>query len=364
MNQLVRSFSLNRVDITLLIPALLLVGISLATLFSIDPALFKQQLIALALSIFVYFLFLNIDYKAFGYFAKPLYIAMLVCLGLLFLIGIEAKGAVRWIDIFGLRLQFSEIFKPFFVIVIAKVLSTDESHTLKTFFKVLAVSFPIFFLVLRQPDLGNAIIYLLTVFAMMLAYGFPFKYFGALMAMVLVPMPIFFSLLKDYQRARIFSFLHSTSDPFGSSYNAIQSLISIGSGGFTGKGFGQATQSALRFLPERHTDFIFATISESLGFMGGIVVLILFSFLLYRIYKISLTASDSFAYLVCVGMFFLILIHAFLNMGMNLGLLPIVGITLPMVSYGGSSLLTNFIMLSILSNIRFEEKRTTIFEIS
>lgn len=364
MNQLLRSFSITRIDFSLLIPALLLVGVSLATLYSIDPLLFKQQLIALVVSLVVYLVFLNIDYKAFGYFAKPLYIGMLICLVLLFLIGIEAKGAVRWIDVLGVRIQFSEIFKPFFAIVIAKMLSSDESHSLKTFFTTLLVLFPVFFLVLRQPDLGNAIIYLLTVLAMMLVYGFPIRYFAAMGAAVLLPMPLFFSLLHDYQRTRILSFLNSTSDPFGSSYNAIQSLISIGSGGVFGKGFGQATQSILRFLPERHTDFIFATICESLGLVGGVVILILFTFLLYRIYKISLTTVDSFSHLVAIGMFFLILIHAFLNMGMNLGLLPIVGITLPLVSYGGSSLLTNFIILSILSNVKYEEKKTSIFEIS
>src|SRR5205085_785726 len=130
------------------------------------------------------------------------------------------------------------------------------------------------------------------------------------------------------------------------------------------KGFGQATQSILRFLPERHTDFIFATITESLGFVGGVVVLVLFIVLLVHIYRIALDASDTFSYLVAIGMFFIILIHAFLNIGMNLGILPIVGITLPLVSYGGSSLLTNFIMLSILSNIRSDQKKRKVFEIS
>lgn len=364
MDQLLRSLSFHRIDFLLLFPAIALVGISLATLYSIDITIFRQQLIFFIIGIAVYLLFLNIDIRIFGIFSKQIYFATLILLGLVFLIGIEAKGAVRWIDIFGIRLQFSEILKPFFIIVLAKFLSTHEEHSFSVFIKALLLLFPVFFLVWRQPDLGNAIIYLMTALCMLLAYGFPWRYFFSLGAAVLLPMPIFFSVLKDYQKERLFSFFNSTSDPFGSSYNAIQALISIGSGGFFGKGLGQATQSVLRFLPERHTDFIFATISESLGFIGGAVILILFTLLLLRIYRITTHAVDQFSYLVATGMFFIILVHAFFNIGMNLGILPIVGITLPLVSYGGSSLLTNFVMLSILSSIRSEEKRTGLFEIS
>lgn len=364
MNHILRNFSINRIDFFLLLPALILVAISLTTLYSIDVGLFKQQLMALILSLFLYFIFLNIDFRAVSSFSKQIYVAILIALGLLFIIGIEAKGAVRWIDIFGVRLQFSEIFKPFFILVLAHFLTRDDSHSLGKFITSLILLFPIFFLVLRQPDLGNAIIYFLAALCMMFVYGFPTRYFLSFAALVAIPMPIFFSLLKEYQRQRIFSFVNSTSDPFGSSYNAIQSLISVGSGGFLGKGFGQATQSILRFLPERHTDFIFATISESLGFIGGIVILALFIFLLGHIYRIAVSSKDSFSYLVSLGLFFVILIHVFFNVGMNLGILPIVGITLPLVSYGGSSLLTNFVILSILSSIRSEEKKPTMFEIS
>lgn len=364
MNQILRNFSIHRIDFLMLIPAIILVGISLATLYSIELGLFRQQLIALILGVSIYLLFLSVDINFVRHFSKHMYIGMLILLGLLFIIGIEAKGAVRWIDIFGIRLQFSEIFKPFFIIVMASFLTRDESHSLGKFITALVILFPVFFLILRQPDLGNAIIYALATLCMMMVYGFPIRYFLSLGILTVLPMPFLFSLLHDYQRQRIFSFLNSTSDPFGSSYNAIQSLISVGSGGLFGKGLGQATQSILRFLPERHTDFIFATLSESLGFVGGVVVLTLFIFLLSHIYRIALSARDSFSYLVVLGMFFVLLIHAFFNIGMNLGILPIVGITLPFLSYGGSSLLTNFMVLSILSSIRSEVKKPTLFEIS
>lgn len=347
----------------LLLPALGLLSVSLITLLSISQELFKQELIYGIVGIFIYFIFLNFDYRILGSLSKQIYIGILLLLGLIFIIGFESKGAVRWIEIFGVSFQFSELLKPFFIIVFAYFLSKNESHTFSTFFKALLILLPVFFLVLRQPDLGNAIIYFLTSLCMMVSYGFPFRYFASLGAALLIPMPVFFSLLKDYQRQRIFSFFNSTSDPFGSSYNAIQALISVGSGQFLGKGFGQATQSNLRFLPERHTDFLFATMSESFGFIGGAIVMALFVFMLIHIYKISQSTSDTFSHLVVTGMFYVILIHAFFNIGMNIGILPIVGITLPFVSYGGSSLITNFIILSLLSVINSERGKGKIFEI-
>lgn len=358
------TFLFSRISFALLIPALLLVLLSLVTFYSLDMSLFRQQLVYLIAAVITYFIFLNIDYKIFGYFSKIMYAVMVGLLVLLFIIGIEAKGAVRWIDIFGIRIQFSEIFKPFFIIFMARFLSQNESRSFSKFLQALILLFPVFFLTLKQPDLGNALIYLFTTLAMLLMYGFPIKYFVGLALALIIPFPLFFSFLHDYQKNRILSFMNSSHDPSGSSYNAIQALISVGSGKFMGKGLGQATQSILRFLPERHTDFIFATISESMGFVGGLILLTLYGYLLYKIYKISTHVTDAFSYLIVVGCYFLLLIHVFFNIGMNTGIVPIVGITLPLVSYGGSSLLTNFVLLGIVSSISFEFKKRQSFEIS
>lgn len=355
---------LSRIFFPLILPALVLVVISLATFYSIDIRLFRQQIFLVIVSLLAYFFFLNIDYRVFRFFSNYIYACMLGLLIILFLIGVEAKGAVRWIDIFGLRLQFSEIIKPFFIIFMASFLTKDENRSFGKFLKALILLFPIFFLTLKQPDLGNAIIYLSVTIFMLLLYGFPLPYFGILATVVILPLPLFYRLLHDYQRARLLSFLNITQDPFGSSYNAIQALISIGSGGFLGTGFGQATQSILKFLPERHTDFIFATISESLGLVGGVFLIALFAWLLYQIYRVMKNVNDSFTHLVLVGFYFLLLTHIFFNIGMNLGILPIVGITLPFVSYGGSSLLTNFIILGIVSSINFEFRKRSSIEIS
>lgn len=356
-------YLLSRFSLSLLLPAMVLVAISLATFYSIDPLLFRSQAIFFIGSLAVYFIFLNLDYRIFGLFSKHLYIGIIFLLLLLLFIGFEAKGAVRWVSIFGVSIQFSELIKPFYIIVLAYFLSRDNRRSFSKFFMTLLLLLPIFLLTLKQPDLGNAIIYVLITFAMMVMYGFPLLFFAVTALVIAIPLPVLFNLLHSYQRARLLSFINVGSDPFGSSYNAIQALISVGSGGLSGKGFGYATQSALKFLPERHTDFIYATISENLGFVGSVMILSIFFILLYKIYKISWNIDDTFSYLIVMGFYFLLFVHIFFNIGMNIGILPIVGITLPFVSYGGSSLLTNFIILGILSSVNFEFKRRQSIEI-
>lgn len=347
---------MNRINLSLLIPVILLILISLSTFYSIDLLIFKQQLFFVIFSFFLYILFLFIDYKIIIFYSQKLYYIMVALLLILFFIGIEARGAVRWIDVFGARIQFSEIFKPFIIIFFAQYILRDQSKSLVKFVKTILLMLPIFFLTLKQPDLGNATIYILTLLFMLFMYGFPIKYFLSLFLMILLPFPFLFQFLHDYQKSRIISFFNFSYDPLGSSYNAIQSVIAVGSGGIFGKGLGQATQSILKFLPERHTDFIFASIAESLGLVGAIFLLILYAFLLYKIIRIASATQDEFSKLALNGFFFLFLTHIFFNIGMNIGIFPVVGITLPFVSYGGSSLLSNFIMLGLISSIGFESK--------
>lgn len=354
---------MNRVDWPTLLPALLLVGLGLATFYSIDRQYFFQQLVFFFIAILFYFIFLNLNFKIFALFSKQIYFVFLIILLITFFIGIEAKGATRWIEIFGLRLQFSEIFKPFIVLFFANFLTGDSLRSFLKFITSFLLLLPIFFLIAKQPDLGNAMILLFTVFFMNVFYGFSIFHFLAIGVPAIAFFPLIFHFLRDYQKERIFSFLNISYDPLGSSYNAIQSIISVGSGGLFGKGMGQATQSVLKFLPERHTDFIFATISESLGMVGSVFVLFLYLIFLFRIIKILSLLEDDFSKMVLAGFFFLFLTHIFFNIGMNIGLFPIVGITLPFVSYGGSSLLTNFIILGIISSISFESKRITSIEI-
>jgi rod shape determining protein RodA len=300
---------------------------------------------------------LFVDYRIIGYFSKYLYILGILGLILVFIIGFEARGAARWISIGGFSLQVSEVVKPFFLIFIAHYLSSRKTKDIMTYLKTFALFAPVFVLVLKQPDLGNALVYGSSFIFMLIMYGFPLSYFVVSALLVILPLPLLYHTLHQYQKDRITSFVDITHDPYGISYNAIQALISIGSGGFLGKGFGNSTQTLLQFLPERHTDFIFATISENLGFVGVSILIGVYVFFLYRMYKMMMNARDEFSYLVMAGFYFLFLTHVFFNIGMNIAILPIVGITLPFVSYGGSSLLTNFIILGIISQVEQKEDR-------
>lgn len=348
----------HKINFSILIPAIVLVLFGLVSFYILDVQIFKQQLIALVVSLLAFLLVINFDYRAIGFLSKYIYVLGIVGLLIVFFFGVEARGSARWIEIFGFNLQVSEIVKPFFLIFIAQFLTNSNSKSIGTFLKSLVLFVPIFFLVLKQPDLGNALVYTSSFIFMLVMYGFPFKYFFISSLLVIIPLPLIYNSLHQYQKDRITAFLDITHDPYGISYNAIQSLISIGSGGFMGKGFGNSTQTLLQFLPERHTDFIFATISENLGFIGVMLLLSVYIFLLYKIYKMILVQNDTFSYLVVSGFYFLFLTHVFFNIGMNIALLPIVGITLPFVSYGGSSLLTNFLILGIISQIGDEEKQS------
>lgn len=339
------------VDWILLLGAVLLVIFGLSAIYSLEPFFFRQQIIFLVIGIFLYWFVARLYIPKINSIWIVLYLIMNLSLIAILFFGVEVKGAVRWIEILGVRIQISEFIKISYILFLSWFLTQSNKHSLEKFIGGLLLTAPIGFLILREPDLGNALIIGFLSILMFFVYGFPLRYFITIFAAAGVLIPILFEFLHDYQRARITSFLNMSQDPFGSSYNAIQSLIAIGSGGFFGKGFGQSTQSLLHFLPEQHTDFIFATILESLGFVGGAVLLVLYSVIFLRIYKHAADSSDVFGRLVLFGCFFLLLIHVFFNMGMNIGILPIVGVTLPFVSYGGSSLITNFILLGIVSNL-------------
>lgn len=358
-----KQLSFKRIDFSILIPAVLLSGISLATLFSIDGALFRQQLAFLVVSLVCFFLVLNIDYRVFRLYSKFIYVGIIIGLFLVLIFGLRVNASKSWFFLFGVHLQISEFVKPFFIVVIAQFLSSSKLPTLLKYLGAWGLFLPVFILIMNQPDLGTALMYIMTLVGMLLMFKFPLKYYFISALLVIAPAPLVFQFLRDYQKERILTLFDLTADPFGSSYNAIQSLISIGSGGFFGKGLGQGTQSVLRFLPERHTDFIFASISENLGFMGGAVVICLFCFLLYRIYASSRYIQDEYSYLIVMGAFFLFLSQMVVNIGMNMGLMPIIGVTLPLMSYGGSSLITSFIMLGMVSAISYEYRKKHIFHI-
>ncbi len=352
-----------KIDFWLLIPVGVLIIISLTTLFSLNPIYFKNQLISLFVAILAFIFFSQLNIELLRKFALPIYIFSLVSLSVVLFIGIESRGAIRWIDLFGLRIQFSELLKPFLALAFASFISKQEYPNLKFFFVTLLLVSPVVAIVVLQPDLGTGLLYLFVALFTLLAIGVPLRWFALSVIPFVLILPIAWTAIHEYQRQRVLTFLHPTSDPLGVSYNSIQAIIAVGSGAFGGKGLSEGTQSILRFLPERHTDFIFATIAEGLGFVGAGIVVIMLLLLCYRIYILFRNSEDLFSRAFIVCCFGFILFQGLVNIGMNIGVVPIIGITLPFVSFGGNSLLSNFIFLGILSSLSLSQRSKDVLQI-
>ncbi len=346
----------QKIDYWLVAPVVILLALGLTTIGSISTSFLSSQLISLAISIIIFILITRIDYHAFKAIKKPLYIISLILLTIVLVIGIESRGAVRWIEIFGIRIQISEIFKPLLSLAFAGFVSDNNNLSLKTFFSLLLLLAPVILLIYLQPDLGNALIYAIVFLLTLFTLGFSLRWFAFLFLPFFALAPFLWNMLHEYQRQRVLTLINPANDPLGTSYNTIQALIAIGSGMFLGKGLGEGTQSGLRFLPERHTDFIFATLSEGLGFIGSLIVIIAFAFFFYRLYKIFTNTNNLYDKTILICCFFFFLIQFFVNIGMNIGLLPVVGVTLPFVSFGGSSLMSSFVFLAIVSSISVSQK--------
>lgn len=345
------------VDWLLMVGVGVILTFSLITLFSINGEFFKSQLTFLIISFIVFLIFTQLNYSILRHYSVQIYVASIIILILVLFLGIESRGSVRWFEILGFRVQFSELLKPFLALSLASYLTNLKTPTFRSFLSCLLLLLPLIALIFLQPDLGNALIYVFVTFGILVVYGFPLRWFLGGFALWLATLPFFWLILHDYQRQRLVTFLDPKRDPLGTSYNAIQAVIAVGSGMILGRGFGQGTQAELRFLPEQHTDFIFATISEELGFIGSIIVIFSFAFILYRIYIVIKNADDKFSKIFSVLVFLIIFVHFFINIGMNIGILPIVGVTLPFVSYGGSSLLSNFILLGLLFAVNRQKRR-------
>ncbi|KKS46770.1 hypothetical protein A3J20_06730 [Candidatus Gottesmanbacteria bacterium RIFCSPLOWO2_02_FULL_42_29] len=340
----------NQLDPFLLIPSLGLAGISIFILASVGTNEFLAQSVFIIFGLLIYLIISTINYRIWSRFSVVFYLLTVFLLLILFFLP-QIRGVHRWID-FGLfLLQPSEILKPILIVVFAYLISKRDLSRTGNLFFINCLFLPILILVFLQPDLGNTIVYAVFFLGMLLAGGISLSLVisGSILFTILTP--AFWTFLKSYQKQRILSFFNPAIDPAGSGYNAIQSMIAVGSGGLWGLGLGRGTQSKLFFLPEFQTDFIFATLVESLGFIGGIVLIFLYFFLLVRILSIVFSAEDQMGKLISIGIFLQIFIQVFINIGMNLGILPITGITLPLVSSGGSSIISTFLSLGILNAI-------------
>jgi rod shape determining protein RodA len=321
-----------------------------------SQGLFRTQLIYFSAGLVVISgIVALVHYSIFSRFAYAIYFANLVVLVLVLVAGKASLGARRWIGFGGFRMQPSEFMKLSMVICLAKYFENDKTVGGYGFRELLLpailVAVPAL-LIMLQPDLGTAMIILLTFGSLMMFIRIQPRTLVILATVAAVCAPLAYRYgLKQYQRQRIITFINPMSDPKGAGYNSIQSMIAVGSGQLAGKGWKKGTQSQLNFLPEHHTDFIFSVFAEEWGFLGGLLLVGLYLTFLVNGLSIAYQANDKFGLLLALGICTIFFWHTVVNMGMVMGLLPIVGVPLPFMSYGGSSLLTSMIGVAILTNI-------------
>jgi rod shape determining protein RodA len=351
----------NSVDWVIILSLLLLGFIGLFIISTTSVTLFWQQFVYFVVGAVILYIFSLLDPILFWWIAPFGYIGSIIFIALAYL-GVPIRGAMRWVSIGGIQLQPSELVKPFLILAFARLLTMYPARQLR-YFLLHAIVFIIpFFLVLRQPDLGTALVYGASWITMMVASGLSLPLIGLFTIMLVGVFPVLWNHLAQFQRNRILTFLDPGLDPKGAGYNALQAMIAVGSGQIFGRGLGRGTQSHLRFLPEYHTDFIFATLVEELGLIGGLLLLFLYGLLAWRLIRPYTKGNigDRFVFFYTTGLFFLLLSQVFINSGMNMGIIPVTGITLPLVSYGGSSILSLAIAFGILLALR--KKNSVVYD--
>jgi len=312
-----------------------------------------RQLVWLLLAITMLVFVVNVDFRRVLDWSYLYYAVIAVILFLLLALGGARMGAKRWFSIGWLAFQPSEFAKIILIMVLAFYIGNNR-HSIRTIKGLIApflLTGLLFLLIIKEPDLGSALILIAILFIILLTSEMPVKYVTGLIITGIVSMPILWDFLKDYQKRRLLVFVNPNMDPLGAGYTIIQSKIAIGSGGLFGRGLMGGTQNQLNFLPESHTDFIFAVIGEEWGFAGALLMIFLFAFLISRILSVAERTNDFYGKLVVMGVTGMLAFQFIVNIAMTVGLMPVVGIPLPFVSYGGSSLIMNFIAIALVINI-------------
>jgi rod shape determining protein RodA len=314
-----------------------------------------KQIVWVAVGLLLMWVSSAIDYHSLMQHITALYLMSVALLVTVLLIGKQAWGATRWIPLApGFHLQVSEFVKLVIILLVARYMTELHSDTLETreLLKVLGLIGVPMLLIIKEPDLGTALTYLPILGVGAFLAGLNWRYLAAVAVIVVLVLPVGIHFLQPYQKARLVSFLDPERDPRGTGYQVIQSKIAVGAGGMWGKGVAQGTQTQLRFLPVPHTDFIFAAFAEEHGFVGIVVVLALYFMLLMQIVKNAQTAPDRAGMYICMGVGALVLFHVLVNVGMVAGRMPVTGIPLPLMSAGGSSMLSSFLALGLVNNVR------------
>ncbi len=352
-------------DYILLVCILLLGFLSLTTMYSTDGGkiLFHTKSHFTKLVIFTLMMliisFINIKFWfSIGYFFYLIVIGLLIWT---YLFGIKSSGSQRWIDLYFINLQPSELMKICIILCLSKYFHRMKLENVNSVYTILTSLIIIILpmgLVIVQPDLGTSLLIAISGVAVIWFAGINHKYFIYTMLGFMISLPFIISFLKPYQKLRVLTFLNPDRDPLGAGYQIIQSKIAVGSGGIFGKGFLKGTQSYLEFLPEKHTDFIFTLFSEEFGFIGSAFLLLIYAIIIYRIVSIGATSRSYFAKVFCYSFGAAIFVYITINMSMVLGLLPIVGSPLPIMSYGGSSMLATMIGFGIVMSAKVHSQQS------
>lgn len=296
-----------------------------------------------------------IDYRTIGKFTYFLYALAVLALVIVELSGKVVSGAQRWLALGPLSVQPSEMTKLVIIITLARYYSNSKKRQPYSLYQLLIpgllTAIPCL-LIAKQPDLGTALVIAFILLLLSFIAGMNLKSLVILGLIGIILLPFGWYHMKDYQKSRILILLNPNTDTLGAGYHSLQSKIAVGSGGLLGKGFLAGTQSRLNFLPEKYTDFIFSVLAEELGFLGAIILITLYLLLILRAFENSIKAPDKLGTLIGVGVSGMLTLHIIFNIGMSIGLLPIVGLTLPFMSYGGSSMITNLLGIGLLLNIR------------
>jgi rod shape determining protein RodA len=340
----------RRLDLAQPAAAALLATIGVLTIYSAGSD-WQRQLVWVALGAVAFAFATWFDYRRLAPLGFAVYGAMIVLLVAVHLVGRTALGARRWLSVGGFPLEPSELSKLMLVVVLAAVLSRGRPLSWRTFALILALAAPPAALILSQPDLGTAIVFCAVLLGMLFLGGARWAQLASIAIAALVAIPLLPYVLHGYQRRRLEIFLNPGSDPLGAGYNLMQARIAVGSGGLFGQGWLHGLQGQLGFVPERATDFVFAIYAEQFGLLGGLLLLGLFGALLIRMLKAAAGAADRFGELLCGGVFLVVLVQVVENVGMNIGALPIAGIPLPLISYGGSATITTLAALGLVQSV-------------
>jgi len=352
---------LRKLDWSLIVSVLLLSGVGLLTIYGIGSeeslVFFKKQLLFLGIGLVLMISLSFFDYRIFRNYSSILIILYLFSLISLILVlfSEEVRGASSWLRLGPINFEPIEFIKIVSILLLAKYFSFRHIELYRIRHLIVSglyIGLPILIIVF-QPDLGSILVLFSIWLGIITISGIKVRHLTILFLIVMILLVgSWFGVLKDYQKQRILSFLEPQDDPYGWGYHISQSLIAVGSGGIFGQGRGASTQAGLKFLPEQHNDFIFATLAEQRGLIGVAVLLLLFAFLFWRIIRVALESQNNFSRLFASGLAIMIFSQVVINIGMNMAVLPITGLTLPLVSYGGSSLVSIFLGLGILQSIR------------